>query len=141
MLIEKYVATMSLPRYAILLEDEKKSYDDATFFQALSQLDARDSNILQEFMDNYRNAKIKVFGLSECLRFHERVDHSPEFEQFSIDLWREFYIQEDFIQIAVLDDKEPIEVDVTFLCCDLLSTYRHVTFAALAGIPVFESIL
>lgn len=110
MLIEKYVATMSLPRYAILLADDKKSYDDATFFQALSQLDARDSNILQEFMDNYRNAKIKVFGLSDCLRFHERVDHAPEFEQFSIDLWREFYIQENFIQIAVLDDKEPIEV-------------------------------
>jgi len=100
---------MSLPRYAVTLEDQEKVQDDAAFFQALSQLDARDANILQEFMDNFRNTKIKVFGLSDCVRFHEHTKDSPEFEQFSLDVWREFYIQENIIQIALLDDKEPAE--------------------------------
>lgn len=100
---------MSLPRYAMVLEEGTKKVDNAVFFQALSQLDARDPSILQEFMDNYRNVKIKVIGLSDCLRFHERISDSPEFDQFAVDLWREFYIQEDIIQIAFLEDKEPIE--------------------------------
>jgi len=107
---------MTLPRYAVVLdqqegdETENKHVDDVSFFQALSQLDARDSSILQEFMDAFRNVQIKVSGLSESIRFHECVDDSPDFEQFSVDLWKEFYIQEGIIQIGMLEDKEPSEV-------------------------------
>ena len=101
---------MSLPRFAIVLDDQSKHSDDVSFFQAVSQLDARDPNILMEFMEAHRNVRIKVLGLSECIRFHESFDESPDFEQFSVDLWKEFYIQEGIIQIGVLEDKEPSEV-------------------------------
>lgn len=110
---------MSLPRYAIVITDDSNQndpcggvmeVDDVSFFQALSQLDARDPNILQGFMDTYRFVKIKVSGLSDCISFHEQTQDCPDFEQFSVDLWKEFYIQEGIIQIGVLEDKEPSEV-------------------------------
>lgn len=109
MCLEKH-DNMSLPRYAVILNNEERHVDDAAFFQALSQLDARDPNILRQFMDSYRGVKVKILGLSECVQFQERLDESPEFEQFSVDLWREFYIQEDIIQIGFLEDKQPFEV-------------------------------
>ena len=102
---------VTLPRYAMLLDDEMdRKIDNAVFFQALSQLDARDPSILNEFMESYRDVRIKVIGLSDNLRFHERSDESPEFEQFSVDLWRDLYIQEDIVQIGFLEDKQPVEV-------------------------------
>ena len=118
---------MSLPRYAIILNQNaneedggglsnsvssngKTNVDDVTFFQALSQLDARDPTILQEFMDVYRYVKVKISGISDCISFHEKTEDSPDFEEFSVDLWKEFYIQEGIIQIGVLEDKEPTEV-------------------------------
>jgi len=125
---------MSLPRYAIILNQNaneedggeglansnsansvaagssrKTNVDDVTFFQALSQLDARDPTILQEFMDVYRYVKVKISGISDCISFHEKTEDSPDFEEFSVDLWKEFYIQEGIIQIGVLEDKEPTE--------------------------------
>ena len=102
----------TLPRYTIVLNNDEKAkpVDNGAFFQALSQLDARDSNILKEFMDNYRDVRVKVLGVSECVRFHERISDSPEFEQFSVDIWKEFYIQEDIIQIGFLEHTEPFEV-------------------------------
>ena len=106
---------VTLPRYAMLLDDEiGRKVDNDSFFQALSQLDARDPTILHEFMESYRDVRIKVIGLSDNLRFHERsderTDDSPGFEQFSVDLWRDLYIQEEIVQIAFLEDKEPVEV-------------------------------
>ena len=114
---------MTLPRYAIVLNNDSNQndhcinhgggvleVDDVSFFQALSQLDARDPNILQRFMDTYRFVKVKVSGLSDCISFHEPTENFPDFEQFSVDLWKEFYIQEGIIQIGVLEDKEPTEV-------------------------------
>lgn len=102
---------VTLPRYALLLEEENERQVDCNgFFQALSQLDARDPIILDEFMKSYRDVRIKVVGLSENLRFCERSNDSPEFEQFTIDLWRDLYIQEDIVQIGFLEDKEPVEV-------------------------------
>ena len=114
---------MTLPRYAVVVSDDSNQndpyggggvmeVDDVSFFQALSQLDARDPNILQGFMDTYRFVKIKVSGLSECISFHEQTQDRPDFEQFSVDLWKEFYIQEGIIQIGVLEDKEPSEVSL-----------------------------
>jgi len=102
---------VTLPRYAMLLDDEMddRKVDNAIFFQALSQLDARDPLILHEFMESYRDVRIKVVGLSDNLRFHERCDEAPEFEQFSVDLWRDLYIQEDIVQIGFLEDKQPVE--------------------------------
>ena len=109
---------MSLPRYAIVVNDDNNQnssctpveVDSVSFFQALSQLDARDDNILQRFMETYRFVKIKIAGLSDCISFHEQTEAFPDFEQFSVDLWKEFYIQEGIIQIGVLEDKEPTEV-------------------------------
>ena len=92
------------------------------FFKRFSQLDARDPALLQEFMDNYRNVKIKVIGLSDCMRFHDRVPESSEFDQFSMDLWREFYIQEDIIQIAFLEDKQPLEVSTVYIFYPVIIT-------------------
>lgn len=113
---------MTLPRYAIVISDDSNQndqyggvmeVDNVSFFQALSQLDARDPNILQSFMDTYRFVKVKVSGLSDCISFHEQTQDRPDFEQFSVDLWKEFYIQEGIIQIGVLEDKEPSEVSLS----------------------------
>ena len=62
---------VTLPRYAMVLEDEmERKVDDGLFFQALSQLDARDPHILSEFMDSYRDVRIKVreLWLIFCLK-------------------------------------------------------------------------
>ena len=53
---------------------------------------------------------LQVVGLSDNLRFRERSDDKPEFEQFSVDLWRDLYIQEEIVQIGFLEDKQPVEV-------------------------------
>ena len=63
-------------------------------------------------MEAYRDVSIKVIGLSDKLTFRERSPDAPEFEQFSVDLWRDLYIQEDIVQIGFLEDKQPVEVRV-----------------------------
>ena len=106
----------NLPKYASVLTVESEEFNHTAFFRALSQLDARDNILLSEFMDKYQGTSLRLLGLSDSLRFvHAPLNEdSSTFDQFSVDLWKEYYVQEDIIQIALLQDKEPEEVSQIF---------------------------
>ena len=103
---------MTLPRYASVLEtsESQKHIDNVAFFQSISQLDVCNESSFHNFMRSYRNVCIKVVGVSDAIRFCDIIPDSPEFDQFSVDLWKQYYIQEGIVQVALLEDKQPLEV-------------------------------
>ncbi|XP_047133180.1 uncharacterized protein LOC105848884 [Hydra vulgaris] len=102
---------MTLPRYASILEssESKNQIDCVAFFQSISQLDVCNEGSYHSFMRDYRNVCIKIVGVSDNIRFCDVIPDSPEFDQFSVDLWKQYYIQEGIVQIALLEDKQPLE--------------------------------
>eukprot|EP00795_Rhopilema_esculentum_P013099 gene13099-3886_t len=96
-----------LPRCASVLTDD---VDVQKFFRMLSSLDVNSKESLQPFLEKFGGVKFRVSGVSESVAITGNDSQSsPDFEQFSIDLWKEYYIQEDVYQLGILEDKSPLE--------------------------------
>ena len=99
---------LRLPRCATVLSED---VDVQNFFDLLANLKVNDKDALRQFVDKFRGVKFRVSGISECIAITGNDSHSSaDFEEFSIDLWKEYYIQEDVYQLGILEDKSPIEV-------------------------------
>eukprot|EP00794_Sanderia_malayensis_P016788 gene16788-18483_t len=96
-----------LPRCASILSDE---VDAKTFFDSLSSLDVKKSEDLRPFLEKYKGVRFSVSGISEKIMI---TGNDPSdvanFEQFALDLWKDYYTQEDVYQLAILEDKSPVE--------------------------------
>ena len=99
---------LRLPRCATVVTED---IDVQTFFDLLANLNVNDCENLQQFLKKFRGVKFCVSGISESIVITGNdARSSAEFEEFSVDLWKEYYIQEDVYQLGILEDKSPIEV-------------------------------
>ena len=99
-----------LPRCASLINED---VDAQKFFRQLANLDLKNEDSLQSFLEKFRGVKFRVSGISERIMITgSPTDASAEFEQFSLDLWKQYYVQEDVYQLGILEDKSPLEVTV-----------------------------
>ena len=97
-----------LPRCAALIDED---VDAQKFFRQLANIDLKNQDGLQTFLEKFRGVKFRVSGISERIMITgSPTDASAEFEQFSLDLWKQYYIQEDVYQLGILEDKSPLEV-------------------------------
>lgn len=104
---------LRLPRCASVNSED---IDVQTFFAMLADLNVNDSACLERFLEKFRGINFRVAGLSESIVITGNESAtSQEFEQFSIDLWKEYYIQEDVYQLGILEDKSPIEVSKSLI--------------------------
>ena len=104
---------LRLPRCASVNTDD---IDVQAFFSKLADLNVNDNACLQDFLEKFRGVKFRIAGISESIVVTGNDStNSADFEQFSIDLWKEYYIQEDVYQIGILEDKSPIEVNKRLL--------------------------
>ena len=103
-----------LPRCASVVTDD---VDVQKFFRMLSSLDVNSKESLEPFLEKFGGVKFRVSGISESVAITGNDSQSsPDFEQFSIDLWKEYYIQEDVYQLGILEDKSPLEVKYQLTC-------------------------
>ena len=97
-----------LPRCASVLSDE---IDAETFFKELSNIDVKKDETLSSFLGSFRGTRFRVAGISESILITGGdASALADFEQFSLDLWKQYYIQEDVYQLGILEDKSPLEV-------------------------------
>ena len=99
---------LRLPRCATVITED---VDVQLFFELLGNLNVNDYENLQQFLQKFRGVKFSVSGISESIVISGNdARSSAEFEEFSVDLWKQYYIQEDVFQLGILEDKSPIEV-------------------------------
>ena len=99
---------LRLPRSASVVTED---VDVQTFFDLLANLNVNDHENLQQFLKQFQGIKFSVSGISESIVITGNdARSSADFEEFSVDLWKEYYIQEDVFQLGILEDKSPIEV-------------------------------
>jgi len=98
---------LRLPRCATVITED---VDVQLFFELLGNLNVNDYENLQQFLQKFRGVKFSVSGISESIVISGNdARSSAEFEEFSVDLWKQYYIQEDVFQLGILEDKSPIE--------------------------------
>ena len=100
---------MYLPRCAEVLSE---SVNAKEFFENLSKLKVNKEDEFRDFLHRYQRTRFRVSGLSDNISITERDKDSPVFEEFNLDLWKQYYIQEDVKQVAILEDKSPVEVRI-----------------------------
>ncbi len=96
------------PRCASILSDD---VDAQAFFEMLSHLNVTNEDSVEVFLGKFRGCKFRVAGISESILITGNdPSRLADFEQFALDLWKQYYIQEDVYQLGILEDKSPLEV-------------------------------
>ena len=94
---------------AFHLQDQDIDRDE--FFRRLIQLDVNDEQGLSGFLSDYKFKKLSVKGLNRDLIFAGR-EATALFEDFTLEIWRKYYINEDVVQIAILQGTLPFPLEV-----------------------------
>lgn len=93
------------------LDDEN---DKDVFFSRLARLDANNFRELKNFLDNYKLRKLQVSGLSSEFVIVGR-DESAVFDDYVLDVWRKYYIEEEVVQIGIIQAKLPLPLEGLFV--------------------------
>ena len=85
--------------------------DKDRFFARLRKLDVNNESELASFLDDYKYRKLVVSGFNRDLVIVGR-NESTVFEDFTLQVWKKYYIDEDVIQIGVLQGSLSFPVEV-----------------------------
>ena len=85
--------------------------DKDRFFARLRKLDVNNESELSSFLDDYKYRKLIVSGFNRDLVIVGR-NESTVFEDFTLQVWKKYYIDEDVGQIGVLQGSLSFPVEV-----------------------------
>ncbi|PFX13916.1 uncharacterized protein LOC111345441 [Stylophora pistillata] len=88
--------------------------DKERFFTRLRKLNVNDSGELNSFLDDYKYRKLIVNGFNRDLVIVSRGE-STVFEDFTLQVWKKYYIEEDVAQIGVLQGSLSFPVEGVFV--------------------------
>lgn len=89
--------------------------DKERFFTRLRKLDVNNENELTSFLNDYKYRKVIVSGFNRDLVIVGR-NESTVFDDFTLQVWKKYYIDEDVVQIGILQGtlSFPVEVRLFF---------------------------
>lgn len=94
---------------AFHLHDQDIDHDE--FFTKLIKLDVNDEQGLSSFLNEYKFKKLSVKGLNRDLIFAGR-EATALFDDFTLEIWKKYYVNEEVIQIAILQGTLPFPLEV-----------------------------
>ena len=89
--------------------------DKEQFFSRLRQLDVNNEIELAAFLNDYKYRKLVVSGFNRDLVIVGR-NESTVFDDFTLQVWKKYYIEEDVVQIGVLQSSLSFPVEVNGFC-------------------------
>ncbi|EDO45047.1 predicted protein [Nematostella vectensis] len=93
---------------------EEPDLDKDVFFNRLIKLDVNDQQSVSRFLDEYKFRKLSVSGLNRVIIFSGR-EATALFDEFTLEIWKKYYIQEDVAQIAILQGSQPFPLEGLFI--------------------------
>ena len=88
--------------------------DKERFFTRLRKLDVNNENELTSFLNDYKYRKVIVSGFNRDLVIVGR-NESTVFDDFTLQVWKKYYIDEDVVQIGILQGTLSFPVEVRLL--------------------------
>ena len=88
-----------------------KDIDREEFFKRLSKLDVNDDQNLTGFLEAFKFKKLSINGLNRVIIFAGR-EATALFDDFTLEIWKKYYINEDVVQIAILQGNLPFPLEV-----------------------------
>lgn len=88
--------------------------DKEQFFSRLRQLDVNNEIELAAFLNDYKYRKLVVSGFNRDLVIVGR-NESTVFDDFTLQVWKKYYIEEDVVQIGVLQSSLSFPVEGVFV--------------------------
>lgn len=85
--------------------------DQEQFYTRLIKLDVNDEQGLSSFLNDYKFKKLSVKGLNRDLIFAGR-EATALFDDFILEIWKKYYVNEDVVQIAILQGSLPFPLEV-----------------------------
>lgn len=89
--------------------------DKEQFFSRLRKLDVNNEIELAAFLNDYKYRKLVVSGFNRDLVIVGR-NESTVFDDFTLQVWKKYYIEEDVVQIGVLQSSLSFPVEVNGFC-------------------------
>ena len=89
--------------------------DKEQFFSRLRKLDVNNESALAAFLNDYKYRKLVVSGFNRDLVIVGR-NESTVFDEFTLQVWKKYYIEEDVVQIGVLQSSLSFPVEVSGFC-------------------------
>lgn len=86
--------------------------DKERFFSRLRKLNVNNPSELDSFLDDYKYRKLIVTGFNRDLVIVGR-NESTVFEDFTLQVWKKYYIEEDVVQIGILQGSLSFPVEVS----------------------------
>jgi len=86
--------------------------DKERFFARLRKLNVNNPSELDSFLDDYKYRKLIVTGFNRDLVIVGR-NESTVFEDFTLQVWKKYYIEEDVVQIGILQGSLSFPVEVS----------------------------
>lgn len=86
--------------------------DKERFFARLRKLNVNNPSELDSFLDDYKYRKLIVAGFNRDLVMVGR-NESTVFEDFTLQVWKKYYIEEDVVQIGILQGSLSFPVEVS----------------------------
>lgn len=95
--------------------------DKERFFARLRKLDVNIESELASFLDEYKYRKLVVSGFNRDLVIVGR-NESTVFDDFTLQVWKKYYIDEDVVQIGLLQGSLsfPVEVRLPYVANRLI---------------------
>lgn len=93
--------------------------DKEQFFSRLRKLDVNNEIELAAFLNDYKYRKLVVSGFNRDLVIVGR-NESTVFDDFTLQVWKKYYIEEDVVQIGVLQSSLSFPVEVSGFCVKFL---------------------
>ena len=87
--------------------------DKERFFSRLRKLNVNSESELASFLDDYKYRKVIVSGFNRDLVIVGR-SASTVFDDFTLQVWKKYYIDEDVVQIGILQGTLSFPVEVRF---------------------------
>ncbi|XP_031562661.1 uncharacterized protein LOC116298379 [Actinia tenebrosa] len=94
------------------LHDKDINRED--FFKRLSNLDVNDYQNLSGFLEDFKFKKLSINGLNRVIIFAGR-EATALFDDFTLEIWKKHYINEDVAQIAILQGSLPFPLEGLFV--------------------------
>lgn len=88
--------------------------DKERFFTRLRKLDVNNENELTSFLNDYKYRKVIVSGFNRDLVIVGR-NESTVFDDFTLQVWKKYYIDEDVVQIGILQGTLSFPVEGVFV--------------------------
>lgn len=85
--------------------------DKDLFFSRLARLNVNNFTELSNFLGDYKLRKLQISGFSSEFVIIGR-DESAVFDDYVVDVWRKYYIEEEVVQIGIIQAKLPFPLEV-----------------------------